>query len=397
MTRILNRAWHERPSWLRKADGILPLMDLDFVNDRYYVQGVPSAKSLFSFTRATVAWYDRGDGIFVQAGSGVVRRNAVNGVFTESAKTNFCLRNRDLTNAVWTKSNVTAALDQVGIDGVTNSASSITATAGNGTCLQAITLANAPRRGSAFVKRLTGSGTINFTIDNGSTWTAISPTTTWQQLAVPAQTLTNPTVGFRIVTSGDAIAVDMAQLESASGAADVFTSPIVTAGASVARNADLYTISTSKIPGFSATQGTLFAEVFVDKELPSSGQFFGIAAFDDNTLNNRIQLRTSTNLTAQVADGAATQASLTQTIAAVGYNRLAMCWILNNIDACFSTTAQTPLFGARDTAATIPVVNQLSIGIGTPVGGTGRIWIRSITYWPVAVAHGDLAYVLPRV
>jgi hypothetical protein len=140
--------------------------------------------------------------------------HAAKGLLCEPQGTNSCLWNRDLTNAAWTKSNVTAAKDQTGVDGVASAASKITATAANGTCLQAITLASSARYQTAFVKRITGSGVINMTMDNGTTWTAIAVTSSWQRFEIPTQTLANPTVGFRIVTSGDAVAIDLVQNES---------------------------------------------------------------------------------------------------------------------------------------------------------------------------------------
>ena len=86
--------------------------------------------------------------------------------------------NRVLTNASWTATNITPALNQVGLDGSSNTASSITATAGNGTILQAITSTSATRVQSAYCKRITGSGEIDMTTDGGTTWTAITCTST---------------------------------------------------------------------------------------------------------------------------------------------------------------------------------------------------------------------------
>lgn len=156
------------------------------------------------------------------------------GLLLEPAATNVVLYNRDLTNAAWVKTDVSAAKDQTGVDGVASSASKITASAGNGTCLQAITLASSDRYQTAYVKRVTGSGTVEMTMDNGATWTAITVTSSWTRVAIPTQTLANPTVGFRIVTSGDAIAVDLVQNENR-----IYpTSPIPTTSAAVTRAAD---------------------------------------------------------------------------------------------------------------------------------------------------------------
>lgn len=156
----------------------------------------------------------------------------VRGGLLERARTNPVLHSRDLTNAAWVKTNVTPLKDQAGIDGAASSASRITATAANGTCLQAVTLASSDRFQSAYVKRLVGSGTIQMTMDNGATWTTVTTTTSWTRVVIPVQTLANPTVGFRIVTSGDSIAVDFVQNENGIEP----TSPIATTTLAVTRN-----------------------------------------------------------------------------------------------------------------------------------------------------------------
>jgi hypothetical protein len=155
------------------------------------------------------------------------------------ARTNVVIRNRDLTDAAWVKSASMAALkDQMGPDGVANSASRITASAATQTCLQAITLGSSARYQSAWVKRLVGAGVIEMTMDNGVTWTAIAPTGAWTRCTIPTQTLANPTVGFRINTSGDSIAVDYVQNEDG-----VYpSSAIATAAAAVTRTAEVFTI-----------------------------------------------------------------------------------------------------------------------------------------------------------
>lgn len=201
-----------------------------------------------TFTRAGAAYYLDSSGVLQSAGTGV-KRNAhyINGkptLLLEGARTNVVLWDRDMTNAAWTKTTMTAAKDQVGPDGVTNSASSLLATAGNATCLQAITLASSARSQSCWIKRLIGSGTVNMTMDNGSTWTVVTVTASWTRVNIPTQTLANPTVGFRIVTDTDKIAVDFAQNED-----DVFpSSEIATTTASVARVADVLTYPYLPIP-----------------------------------------------------------------------------------------------------------------------------------------------------
>lgn len=390
MTYILNRHWHDPPSWLKKASGKLPLFDFEFENDRHYMLGVEHPQTLPTFTRATVAWYDRGDGVWVQAASGQMRRNTRLGVLFEAARTNRALWNRDMTNVVWVKTTMTAAKDQTGIDGVANSASSLTATAGNALVLQTVVLASTVRRQAAFVKRITGSGTIQMTTDGGTTWVTITVTTDWAQVAIPQQTVTNPVFGFRIVTSGDAIAVDMVGNESIpAGEADVYTSPIATTTVAVTRNADQYSLLVSKIPGFSASAGTLFVEAHLEAVASAGSQIY--AGFDDTTVNNRVVLRNAVgNAGFVTVSGGVTQANLTQTIAAVGRNRAVGAWGANDFRSIFSTTSTAPLFGAADAAGTVPTVTQFSVGSSLGSTHQGRAHIRRVAYWPSALSNGDL-------
>jgi lysophospholipase L1-like esterase len=136
-------------------------------------------------------------------------------ILHEPATDNLALFPRDFTNAAWVKTNITPAKTATGIDGVANSASTLTATAANATCLQTVTSASSERITGAFIKRRTGTGVINMTQDNGATWTPITVPASWgaEALVIPAATLANPVFGFQIVTSGDAIDVDWVQHE----------------------------------------------------------------------------------------------------------------------------------------------------------------------------------------
>ena len=175
----------------------------------------------------------------------------------EAAATNNLLHSRDLGNAAWsTKTNITAAKTATGLDGIANTATTLTATAADAIILQPITLASAARCASAYVKRRTGTGTVSFTQDGGSTWADITAQingSTWSRVQITS-TLANPSVGFKISASGDAIDVDCAQNEAGA----VATSPIVTTTAVVTRNADSLTYQTAG--NWSDTAGTAYIE-----------------------------------------------------------------------------------------------------------------------------------------
>jgi hypothetical protein len=213
---------------------------LDFLTSRYRVGGQSGYVSAFTgipgltVTRASTGYATTVSGSLVNFASGVARITD-QGLLVEEARTNSALWARDFTNAAWTKANVTAAKDQVGADGVANSASSLVATAANGTAIQVITALSAAERASVYMKRLVGTGTVSISID-AVTYVDItsSLTTTGYTRVATGGTLVNPNVAIKIATSGDSVAVDFAQQEA--GTFD--TSPVATTTVAVTRPAD---------------------------------------------------------------------------------------------------------------------------------------------------------------
>ena len=208
------------PGWVKAGANV----DIDFKNGRSWGGAFPHLKGTISSplyqddvlidetTYNTNFYYPSGP-----AGSGgLLMTNSTYGsfitanwgVWADSPATFVNLYSRNLTNAAWVATSMTTALNQVGADGVSNAASSITATGANATILQSVTLASAAVYQSCYLKRLSGSGVVNMTMDGGTTWTAVVPTTTWTRFYIPTQTLANPSVGLQLVTSGDSVAVD---------------------------------------------------------------------------------------------------------------------------------------------------------------------------------------------
>jgi hypothetical protein len=245
-----------------------------------------------TFSRASSATYVDADGLIKSATAGQARfdhsptTGESLGLLVEEARTNLLLHNRTLTDAAWVTSNVTAAKDQVGVDGVASSASKITASGANGTILQTITSASAARATSAYVKRITGTGAIEMTQDNGTTWTAITVTNAWTRVAIPSATVTNPVVGFRIVVNNDAIAVDYVQCESGT----FIGSAIETTSATVTRSADVAQITGANFSSwYNQDASTIYSEArFVGATI--AGQYGSVWSFANGTGFNNFLL-----------------------------------------------------------------------------------------------------------
>jgi hypothetical protein len=281
----------------------------------------------------------------------------------EAAATNNLLHSRDLSNAAWsTKTNITAAKTATGLDGIANTATTLTASAADAIILQPTSgIASAARCASAYVKRRTGTGTISFTQD-GTNWTDITSQingSTWSRVQITS-TLANPSVGFKISTSGDAIDVDCVQNEAGA----VATSPIVTTTAAVTRDADSLTYQTSG--NWSDTVGTAYVEV---EPLAYSGGAIGSAT-------NGLLLSTS-NSGATAFDG--TNAANGPTGTPGTSEKLALNWTGAVMEVASSATVGTP--GTYDGA-----MGLSNIGIG--VGASG--YFKNVAVYPYALSDADM-------
>jgi len=153
--------------------------------------------------------------------------------------TNALTYSRDLTNAAWTASDMTTAYTSTGLTGAANTATRLTATDANATVIRAATevAASATHATRWWIKRVTGTGDIELTLDNGTTWqdiTADVDSSFGEGIQVEQAALENPQVGIRLVTSGDAVEVGNAQLHTAKTIAEVRGSgPVFTTDAAV--------------------------------------------------------------------------------------------------------------------------------------------------------------------
>jgi hypothetical protein len=209
-----------------------------------------------TFSRTTAATCPKADGSIVTVSSGQARMTS-RGLLREMGATNPVLHNRDASQSAWTKTNATCARTAIGTDASANTASTCTATASSATVLQGVT-ASGSRNSSFYLRRRTGSGTVEVTRD-GATWIDVtaSLTSSWVRLSALTHSgltgsVTNPVVGIRIATSGDAVDMDRVQDEPGTFA----TMPVDVAGTAATRNADVFSVPTPA--SFSAVLGCAY-------------------------------------------------------------------------------------------------------------------------------------------
>lgn len=310
------------------------------------------------------------------------------GYFSEEPRTNLALWSDDLTNAAYTKSNLTTAKTAEGPDGVTNSATTCTATAANATALQSITSASAARVTTFYLKRRTGTGTVNVTQDNGTTWTAVDLSGgDWVRGVTPVATAANPIVGIRVVTSGDAVDVYGCQHELTLTASPHPTSLIPTTSATVARAADSASLLISSFP-YNTSGGTLV----VRETLQEYNQLAYIVNLWQ-TANNTASMLKQLNGGGSPAKkrgalsfvGAATQAEIISSGDYTGTNTLAYSFAANNFGFTVNgTTIGTDVSGTLISAPTVMYIGTYD---GTILNINGCI--EFIKYYPVVMTDGQ--------
>jgi hypothetical protein len=191
-------------SWWPAGDG--STLSLDFTTG--------TLDPLLTFTRSSSGTYLGSDGLVKTAGSNVARfeydtsGNPL-GLLIEGSTTNLLAHTERLDEAqvsteqywitTYSVTGVTAAT--TGPDAVSNSATQFAPLAGNGTCIASAAMGTSAQRSFSFwAKRSSGTTNLEYTLDNGTTWVAVTTTSSWQRFKIAATTAAQR-VGFRFATN----------------------------------------------------------------------------------------------------------------------------------------------------------------------------------------------------
>lgn len=351
----------------------------------------PTMDARVNFARATTANYFDQTGFMVQAASGAPRFEfdtstlVPRGLLLEDARTNLCLRNSAPSNATWVKTTMTTTSNsQTGPDN-TLSYGQCTASAGNATILQTITVVNGTTyQFSIRLKRVTGSGSIQITTDNGTTWNTVAVTSTLtrftqQQVASG----TSMVVGMRIVTNADSVAFGGCQLEAGAYA----SSELVTTGSSTTRNQDSAPIAVPTDFFNGQPYFSMMAEV-MPIAFAGTTRLLMLGASISSSNNTSINADSSGNVFASQVVGGSTQSSGNAAQLTVGVvAKIGVTlgpWGLNlAVNGVLSTV--TPV--DRPAQHTAVMANVML----NPAGSTGSFYARRFAFWRAPLSPDRLA------
>lgn len=404
-----------------KADGMLPTLNLDFVNNRYAVNG--SAKTfsdIFTFTRGSTGTYFDSSGNMQTAAINAPRFDydpvtlAAKGLLIEDQRTNLVQYSNNPQNAAWvvsggTKTNTTGTMvgyfvnpvmvASAGFDWHRLLSANISWTASTVYSWQVFVAAGqggkirvAMRDNFAATEsRVAGNVGSTLTVDT----TAAGAITHTSVIAVnggyihsgtftPNATATGTFgIGPYSSVSGDSIKIYGAQFEAGSFA----TSFIATAGGTATRYLDLGENTSSNAVTFGSwynqPAGAFFCDVSWKSGAGSSYPMF--VRVDDGTTSNRWNSSLYMGGPTLIVDGyvsGVSQGNFPKSVASSGTAKIAYSEALNNANAAFGG-----VIGTLDTSWAAPTVTKLILGQSS---GAAR-WFKSARYYNLRVTDSELA------
>ena len=375
----------------RKGDG--STLNLDFTT-------MGALDSRFTFTRSTTATYINSLGYVASAAINEARFEcdattlAAKGLLIEGAATNLLNFSETFattggTNNNWADTNLTRTSTNNTSPRNDATALRLTASAANGTIISSAAIGtSAARTLSVWLRRVTGTGNIQYTLDNGSTYTTQAITAVWVRYTF-ATTTAAQRVGFRIVTSADAIEIWGVQLETGTGS----SSYIPTTTAQVTKAADFCKM-TEAASQMSWLQKIDTCTFFVDfTPLTQRGAFNSLVRLNTTTSQGHefyvydttagVSLTVVTKITASTNQ----EQTLAQNMTLNTRHKVAY-----SIDASNGLRSHNGSTISAANPIALPTGTRSTFGIGSSGFDSAAMsgWIRAIKYYPTALTQAQI-------
>jgi hypothetical protein len=358
--------------------------------------------SRFTYTRSTTATYINSSGYVASAAINEARFEfdattlAAKGLLIESAATNLLNFSETFattggTNNNWADTNLTRTSTNNTSPRNDATALQITASAANGTIISSAAIGtSAARTLSVWLRRVTGTGNIQYTLDNGSTYTTQAITAVWVRYTF-AVTTAAQRVGFRIVTSADAIEIWGVQIEAGTGS----SSYIPTVASQVTKASDECYMADISSFNYSNTNGTIATQFVYTKQSTSYIEQIGfMTATDQPTLEsfaNGLSFFTSAR-GASLSIGGANEVSRTFTLNTAtkySYSVDTTTDPILRVNLNSSASSVNKSGTGNLYTATRFVFGRLPAS--TYGSNFGSITIKSVKYWPTTKTAAELA------
>jgi len=269
----------------------------------------------------------------------------------------------------------------------------ITTSNPTGTLLNNVNLASAQRTFSIYLRRVSGTGNVELTLDGGTTWTAQSITSSWARYSITATSTAN--VGVRVVANGDSIELWGAQVEDGAGA----SSYIQTGTSTVQRAADSCDMTGSNFSSWfqSGTPYTMLFKYSMNNPADWAGSNAdrGAGLLSASFSNPRVFI----NAAYRVASGSTDigrfvrvydsgTLDMAPSVLPAAASNTALVFAVNTNDAAVSAANQSL---GTDASCTL-LTGYTDFSIGRVSGSSGHLngCIRQIKYWPTRLPDATL-------
>jgi len=338
-----------------------------------------------TFSRSTSGTFINASGLVATATAGNPRfeydtTGNPRGLLIEGASTNLLNWSESFassggTNNNWADSSISRTTLQADPAGGTT-AIRFTASAGNATVISSAAIGtSAQRTFSIWLRRVTGTGNIQFTTNNGTTWTTQAITSSWVRYTFTATTAAQR-VGIRIVTSADAIEMWGAMLEAGSGSSSYIPSG-ASQGSRAADDCEILDLTTM---GFNASAGTIYTDVGVRLNTGSQRNYTFLPASGGNN-----QIFEGSGIALNVYSSGSFAAQIGTTL--VSAQKVAAAYALNDFAASAAGGAvATGTPGALPTSLTKLTIGGSVINAAAYMNGC----IRVFKYWPTRLPNAQL-------
>lgn len=281
----------------------------------------------------------------------------------------------------WADTNITRTAAAFVAPDSTQVGIQFTASAANATVISTAAVGTSlARTFSVWLKRISGTGVINYTLDNGATWIAQTITSTVTRYTFTATTA-NQQVGFQIVTAGDSIGIWGAQLEAGAFA----TSYIASVASTVTRAADAASMTGTNFSSwYNQAQGSFYQEVI---PLSTGGVTGDVFAVKQGTTSNYILSRYNSDQSPILFVNGAAKINInpgTQPVGVLGKQ----AWSHDLTVFTTSRNAGTPVTATA--TVPVPTMDTLSIGSYSATVHLLNGYIRKLSYYPVVLSSSNL-------
>jgi hypothetical protein len=358
-----------------------------------------------TFSRSTSGTYLNANGLVATATAGNPRfdydtSGNPRGILIEGSATNLVYHSETFrltavaAEPYWADSASVSRGNDTAPDGTAGAAVNIIAIGTAGTVIQTAAVGSSANRTFSFWAKRTGGGTVEYTLDNGSTWTAVTITANWVRYTATA-TNANQRVGFRVAT-GAGTSIWGAMLEAGSG-----SSSYIPSGASQGtRNRDQVALTNLSSMNFSQTEGTCLATVEVREKADNT--FLPYGSFNTSG-GGRCWLWLRHNLSPSVGTrllGSASNSGGATILTTANYlynsGNGGVVKFATSLNTGTSSMVYVISGGAPQitTAAAFTLATAAEWGLNTSndvnAPDLRSMWVQSFKYWPTALPNAQL-------